>query len=60
MRRQVDKEISSGREDKWGELHSEIKELVRKKKLGSWNEVIEKANKDFHENRKVLGICWQR
>ena len=36
------------------------KELVCKKKLGSWNEVIEKANKDFHENRKVLGICWQR
>ena len=55
LRRQVYKGISSGREDKWGEyykLHSEIKELVRKKKLNSWNEVIEKANKDFHENRK--------
>ena len=23
-----------------------------KKKLDSWNEVIEKVNKDFHENRK--------
>ena len=23
-----------------------------KKKLDSWNEVIEKANKDFNENRK--------
>ena len=55
VRRQVYKEISSGREDKWGEyykLRSEIKELVCKKKLDSWNEVIEKANKDFYENRK--------
>ena len=64
LRRQVYKEISSGREDKWGEyykLRSEIKELVCKKKLDSWNEMIEKANKDFYENRKdrVLGICWQ-
>ncbi len=33
-------------------LRSEIKELVRKKKIDGWNEVIEKANKDFHENRK--------
>ena len=33
-------------------LRSEIKELVCKKKLDSWNEVIEKANKDFYENRK--------
>ena len=48
LRRRVYKEISSGREDKWGEyykLHSEIKELVRKKKLDSWNEVIHKTNK---------------
>ena len=55
LRRQVYKEISSGREDKWGEyykLRSEIKELVRKKKLDIWNEVIDKANKDFYENRK--------
>ena len=55
LRRQVYKEISSGRKDKRGEyykLRSEIKELVRKKKLDSWNEVIEKTNKDFHENRK--------
>ena len=47
LRRQVYKEIQSGREDKWGQyykLRSEIKELVRKKKLDSWNEVIEKAN----------------
>ena len=36
LRRQVYKEISSGREDKWGEyykLRSEIKKLVPKKKL---------------------------
>ena len=55
MRRQVYKEIGSGGVDKWGEYHklrSEIKELVRKKKLNSWNEVIEKTSKDFHENRK--------
>ena len=55
MRRRVYKEISSGREDKWGEyykLRSVIKELVRKKKIDGSNEVIEKANKDFHENRK--------
>ena len=55
LRRQVYKEISSGSENKWGEyykLRTEIKELVRKKKLDSWNEVIEKANKDFYENRK--------
>ena len=54
--RQVYKEISSGREDKWVEyykLRSEIKELVCKnKKSDSWNEVIDKANKDFYENRK--------
>ena len=34
LRRQVYKEISSGREDQWGEYYtlcSEIKELVRKK-----------------------------
>ena len=34
------------------QLESEIKELVRKKKLDSWNEVIEKANKDFDVNKK--------
>ena len=58
LRRQVYKEIQSGREDKWGQyykLRSEIKELVRKKKLDSWNEVIEKANKDFDENKKNFG-----
>ena len=54
MRRQVCKKISSGREDKWGEYYklcSEIKEL-EDIKLDIWNEVIEKANKHFHENRK--------
>ena len=59
LKRQVYKEINSGREDKWGEyykLRSEIKELVRKKKLDSWNEVIEKANKDYHENRKEYWV----
>ena len=51
--RQVYKEISSGREDKWGEYYKLRSELVRKnKKSDSWNEVIDKANKDFYENRK--------
>ena len=52
MRRQVYKEISSGKEDKWGSITNYAQELVRKKKLDGWNEVIEKANKDFQENRK--------
>ena len=58
LRRQIYKEIRSGREDKWGEyykLHSEIKELVRKKKLDIWNEVIEKANKGFMKTGKSFG-----
>ena len=58
LRRQIYKEIRSGREDKWGEyykLHSEIKELVRKKKLHIWNEVIEKANKGFMKTGKSFG-----
>ena len=52
LRRHVYKEISSGREDKWGEYYKIRLELVHKKKLDSWNEVIDKANKDFYENRK--------
>ena len=55
LRRQVYKEIGSGREDKWGEyytLRPEIKELVRKKNLNNWDEVIEKASKIFYKNRK--------
>ena len=31
---------------------SEIKELVHKKKLNFRNEVLDRANKDFYENRK--------
>ncbi len=41
--------------DKWREyckLRSEVKDLVLKKKLDIWNEVIEKANEDFHENKE--------
>ncbi len=58
LRRQVYKEISSGREDKWGEnykLHSEIKDLVRKKKLYSWIEVIERLIKIFMKTGKNFG-----
>ncbi len=57
LRRQIYKEISRGRVDKWREyckLRSEVKDLVRKKKVDIWNEVIEKANEDFPENSKEL------
>ena len=50
LRRQVYKElVAVGKIN--GESITEIKELVRKK-IDSWNEVIDKANKDFYENRK--------
>ena len=58
LRRQVYKEISSSREDKWREyykLRSEIKELVRKKKIDGWNEVIERLIKIFMKTGKSFG-----
>ena len=39
----------------WGEycrLRKEIKQLVIEKKLNIWNELVEKVNTDFDENRK--------
>ena len=49
LRRQVYKEISSGREDKWGEYYKKSKNWCVRRNLDSWNEVIDKADK---ENRK--------
>ena len=54
-RRQVYKKVVNGREDLWGEysrLRKEVKQLVIKKKLNIWNELVEKVNRDFDENRK--------
>ena len=54
-RRQLYKKIVNGREDLWGEycrLRKEVKQLVIEKKLNIWNELVEKMNTDFDENRK--------
>ena len=54
-RRQVYKKVVNGREDLWGEycrLWKEVKQLVIEKKLNIWNELVEKVNTDFDENRK--------
>ena len=54
-RRQVYRMIASGQEELWEEyyrLRKEVKQLVFKKKLNIWNELVEKANSDFEENRK--------
>ena len=52
---QVYKKVVNGREDLWGEycrLRKEVKQLVIEKKLNIWNELVEKVNTDFDENRK--------
>ena len=39
----------------WGEycrLRKEVKQLVIEKKLNIWNELVERVNTDFDENRK--------
>ena len=39
----------------WGEycrLQKEVKQLVIEKKLNIWNELVEKVNTDFGENKK--------
>ena len=54
-RRQVYKKVVNGREDLWGEycrIRKEVKQLVIEKKLNIWNELVEKVNTDFDENRK--------
>ena len=47
--------VVNGREDLWDEycrLRKELKQLVIEKKLNIWNEIVEKVNTDFDENRK--------
>ena len=54
-RLQVYKKVVNGREDLWGEycrLRKVVKQLVIEKKLNIWNELVEKVNTDFDENRK--------
>ena len=49
------RKVVNGREDLWDEycrLSKEVKQLVIKKKLSIWNELVEKVNTDFDENRK--------
>ena len=53
--RKVYKKVVNGREDLWDEycrLQKEVKQLVNEKKLNIWNELVEKVNTDFDENRK--------
>ena len=54
-RLEVYRKSVNGREDLWDEycrLRKEIKQLVIEKKLNIWNELVEKVNTDFDENRK--------
>ena len=49
------RKVVNGREDLWDEycrLRKEIEQLVIEKKLITWNELVEKVNTDFDENRK--------
>ena len=54
-RREVYRKVVNGREDLWDEycrLSKEVKQLVIEKKGNIWNEIVEKVNTDFDENRK--------
>ena len=54
-RREVYRKVVNGREDLWDEycrLRKEVKQLVIEKKRNIWNEIVEKVNTDFDENRK--------
>ena len=54
-RREVYRKVVNGREDLLDEycrLRKEVKQLVIEKKLNIWNELVEKVNTDFDENRK--------
>ena len=56
-RREVYRKVVNGREDLWDEycrLSKEVKQLVIEKKLNIWNELVEKVNTDFDENRKEI------
>ena len=54
-RREVYRKVVNDREDLWDEycrLSKEVKQLVIEKKRNIWNEIVEKVNTDFDENRK--------
>ena len=54
-RREVYMKVVNSREDLWEEycrLRKEVKQLVIEKKLNIRNELVEKVNTDFDENRK--------
>ena len=56
-RREVYMKVVNGREGLWEEycrLRKEVKQLVIEKKLNIWNELVEKVNTDFDENRKAF------
>ena len=40
------------RKSLWDEYCKEVKEAVREKRLGIWNEVVEKVNVVFERSRK--------
>ena len=49
------KVVVNGQEDLWGEyyrLQKVVKQLVIEKKINIWNELVQKVNTDFDENRK--------
>ena len=53
-RREVYRKVVNGRDlwDEYCKLRKEVKQLVIEKKLNIWNELVEKVNTDFDENRK--------
>ena len=57
VRQEVYRKVVNGLEDLWDEycrLCKEVKQLVIEKKLNIWNELVEKVNTDFDDNRKEL------
>ena len=49
------RKVVNGQEDLWDEycrLCNKVKQLVIEKKLNNWNEIVEKVNTDFDENRR--------
>ena len=54
-RREMYKKVINGNENSWEDyckLRTEVKELVRKKKVSIWNEVVEKVNADYEGSKK--------
>ncbi len=54
-RRQLYKSMLDGNVDAWEDyckLRKEVKDLIRKKKIDIWNEIVENVNTDYEESRK--------